>query len=189
MKKNLFFMGLMLLGMSLSVISCGDDDDPVTDNGSSNTDNGSRDHGAMTFVGTSRFYVVDKEGETTVITPEDKVELTLVGDGKKQAEIVIPDMEYDMNGNIMTVKSFTANSGVEYTMTDSYQTGDMAFEWAEGDFATTTTGADGNEKAVEGKISAKYNHSAKKFDVAVEFKYGAMPMAIHYELSGEYQKD
>lgn len=31
MKKNLFLMGLMLLGMSLGVVSCGDDDDVVVD--------------------------------------------------------------------------------------------------------------------------------------------------------------
>lgn len=185
MKKNLFLMGLMLLGMSLGVVSCGDDDDNVV----TPTEDKKQNHGAMNFVGTSTFYVVSMQDETTTNKVDDNVQLTLTGEGNKQAEIVIPDMEYNMNGNIMTVKSFTANSGVEYTMKGSYQTGDMAFEWAEGDFTTTTTGADNKEKTVSGKISAKYNHAAKQLDVVVEFKYGAMPFPIHYALSGEYQKN
>ena len=185
MKKNLFFMGLMLLGMSLGVVSCGDDDDNVV----TPTEDKKQNHGAMNFVGTSTFYVVGMQESTTTSKGGDNVQLTLTGDSKKQAEIVIPDMAYNMNGKDMIVKSFTANSGVEYTMTGSYQTGDMAFEWAEGEFSTTTTGTDGNTKEVKGTISAKYSHTAKKLDVVVEFTYGAMPMAIHYELSGDYQKN
>ena len=147
-----------------------------------------QNHGAMNFVGTSTFYVINMQESTTTHQENDCVTLTLTGEGNKQAEIVIPDMQYDMNGNIMTLKSFTANSGVEYTMTGSFQTGDMAFEWAEGGFSTTTTGADGNEKTVTGTISAKYGHSTKKLEVAVDFNYGSMPFAIHYEMSGDYLK-
>ncbi len=147
-----------------------------------------QNHGAMNFAGTSTFYVVGMESTTTTNTENDKVVLTLVGEGSKQAEIVIPDMEYNMNGNIMTVKSFTANSGVEYTMTGSFQTGDMAFEWEEGEFSTTTTGVDGNTKAVTGKIKAKYAHNAKKLEVSTTFTYGAMPFSIHYEINGDYLK-
>ena len=145
-------------------------------------------HGAMNFVGTSTFYVVGMESTTTTNVENDKVVLTLVGDGTKQAEIVIPDMEYNLGGNIMELKSFTANSGVEYTMTGSFKTGDMAFDWAEGDFTTTTTGADGQTKNISGKISAKYNHSAKQLEVSATFTYGAMPWPIHYEIVGDYQK-
>ena len=143
-------------------------------------------HGAMNFVGTSTFYVVQMQTATTTQTENDKVTLTLTGEGSKLASIVIPDMQYDMNGNIMTIKSFTANSGVEYAMTGSYMTGDMVFEWAEGDFSTTTTGADGNTKNVAGKISAKYAHNAKQLEVSLNFTYGAMPFEIHYEMTGNY---
>lgn len=184
-KKNLLFMGLVALCMSLAFVSCGDDEEN-TNAGGSNGGNGSRDHGAMTFVGTSTFYVVGQP-ETSTTTADDKVTLTLTGDGNKQAEIVIPDMHYSES---MTVKSFTVNSGVEYTMTGSYATGDMAFEWADGEFTTTTTGTDGATKTVTGTVSAKYNHNAKKLDVTVEFKYGSMPMSIHYEITdAEYQKN
>ena len=147
-----------------------------------------QNHGAMNFVGTSTFYVINMQESTTTHQENDCVTLTLTGEGNKQAEIVIPDMEYDMNGNIMTLKSFTANSGVEYTMTGSFKTGDMAFDWAEGDFTTTTTGADGQTKNISGKISAKYNHSAKQLEVSATFTYGAMPWPIHYEIVGDYQK-
>ena len=147
-----------------------------------------QNHGAMNFVGTSTFYVINMQESTTTHQENDCVTLTLTGEGNKQAEIVIPDMQYDMNGNIMTLKSFTANSGVEYTMTGSFQTGDMAFEWAEGGFSTTTTGADGNEKTVTGTISAKYGHSTKKLEVTVDFNYGSLPWPIHYEIVGDYQK-
>ena len=142
-------------------------------------------HGAMNFVGTSTFYVVGMQ-ETTTQVENDRVVLTLTGEGSKQAEIVIPDMNYNMQGNIMELKSFTANSGVEYTMTGSFKTGDMAFDWAEGDFTTTTTGADGQTKTVTGKISANYGHSSKKLKVTAEFKYGGMPFPIHYEIEGDY---
>ena len=147
-----------------------------------------QNHGAMNFVGTSTFYVVGMQESTTTQVENDKVVLTLVGDGNKQAEIVIPDMGYNHQGSEMLLKSFTANSGVEYTMTGSPMTGNMAFDWAEGDFATTTTGVDGYEKAVAGKISAKYNHSAKQLEVSATFTYGAMPWPIHYEIVGDYQK-
>ena len=143
-------------------------------------------HGAMNFVGTSTFYVVGMQETTTTQVENDRVVLTLTGEGSKQAEIVIPDMNYNMQGNIMELKSFTANSGVEYTMTGSFKTGDMAFDWAEGDFTTTTTGADSQTKTVTGKISANYGHSSKKLKVTAEFKYGAMPWPIHYEIEGDY---
>jgi hypothetical protein len=116
------------------------------------------------------------------------VVLTLTGEGSKLADIKIPDMNYNMQGNIMELKSFTANSGVEYTLTGSFATGDMAFEWAEGDFTATTTGADGYVKNISGKISAKYAHSAKKLEVSTTFNYGAMPFPIHYEIVANYVK-
>lgn len=147
-----------------------------------------QNHGSMNFVGTSTFYVVGMQ-ETTTQVENDRVVLTLTGESSKLADIKIPDMNYNMQGNIMELKSFTANSGVEYTMTGSFKTGDMAFEWAEGDFTATTTGADGQTKTVTGKISANYGHSSKKLKVTVEFKYGAMPWPIHYEIEGDYQKE
>jgi hypothetical protein len=146
-------------------------------------------HGAMNFVGTSTFYVVGMQETTTTQVENDKVVLTLTGEGSKLADIKIPDMNYNMQGNIMELKSFTANSGVEYTMTGSYMTGNMAFDWAEGDFTTTTTGADGQTKTVTGKISANYGHNSKKLKVTAEFKYGGMPFPIHYEIEGDYQKE
>lgn len=183
MKKNLFFIVLMALGVCLGFVSCGSDDDDTTPNGES------RNHGAMSFVGTSKFYVVGMQDDTSVSISGDQVELTLVGVGNKQAEIIFPDMEYNHNGTDMVVKSFTANTGVDYTMTGSYPTGDMAFDWEEGEFTATTTGVDGNPKTITGKLSARYVHSTKKFDVVAEFKYGSMPMAIHYELlDADYQK-
>lgn len=145
-------------------------------------------HGAMNFVGTSTFYVAGMQESTTTQVENDKVILTLTGTGNKQAEIVFPDMGYNHQGSEMSLKSFTANSGVDYVMTGSFMTGDMAFDWAEGEFSTTTTGADGFEKAVSGKLSAKYAHSAQKFEVTAEFTYGAMPFPIHYEFVGNYQK-
>ena len=148
-----------------------------------------QNHGAMNFVGTSTFYVVGMQETTTTQVENDKVVLTLTGEGNKQAEIVIPDMVYNMNGNLMELKSFTANSGVEYTMTGSFKTGDMAFDWAEGNFTTTTTGADGQTKNVAGKISANYGHNSKKLKVTAEFSYGAMPWPIHYEIEGDYQRE
>ncbi len=148
-----------------------------------------QNHGAMNFVGTSTFYVVGMQETTTTQVENDRVVLTLTGEGSKLADIKIPDMNYNMQGNIMELKSFTANSGVEYTMTGSYKTGDMAFDWAEGDFTTTTTGADGQTKTVAGKISANYGHSSKKLKVTAEFKYGAMPWPIHYEIEGDYDKE
>jgi len=148
-----------------------------------------QNHGAMNFVGTSTFYVVGMQETTTTQVENDRVVLTLTGEGSKQAEIVIPDMVYNMNGNLMELKSFTANSGVEYTMTGSFMTGDMAFDWAEGDFTTTTTGADNQTKTVTGKISANYGHNSKKLKVTAEFKYGAMPWPIHYEMEGDYYKE
>ncbi|MBO5586668.1 MAG: hypothetical protein J5914_03140 [Prevotella sp.] len=146
-------------------------------------------HGAMNFVGTSTFYVVGMQEATTTQVENDKVVLTLTGEGSKLADIKIPDMNYNMQGTIMELKSFTANSGVEYTMTGSFKTGDMAFDWAEGDFTTTTTGADGQTKTVAGKISANYGHNSKKLKVTAEFKYGGMPFPIHYEIEGDYQKE
>ena len=145
-----------------------------------------QNHGSMNFVGTGTFYVVGMESVTTTQSENDKVVLTLTGDGNKQAEIVIPDMNYSLNGSPMNLKSFTANSGVEYTMTGSFKTGDMAFEWAEGDFTATTTGADGNVKNISGKISAKYAHSAQKLEVSTTFNYGVMPFPIHYEIVANY---
>jgi hypothetical protein len=145
-----------------------------------------QNHGAMNFVGTSTFYVVGMQEATTTQVENDRVVLTLTGEGSKLADIKIPDMNYNMQGNIMELKSFTANSGVEYTMTGSFKTGDMAFDWAEGDFTTTTTGADGQTKTVAGKISANYGHNSKKLKVTAEFKYGAMPWPIHYEIEGDY---
>ena len=183
MKKNLFFTVLAALCMCLGFVSCGDDDNTSGQGGDS------RDHGDMTFVGTSKFYVVGMEGETSTTTYGDKVELTLVGEGKKQAEIIFPEMTYVYNGREMVVSSFKANTGVEYTMTGTPAEGNMEFDWEEGEFTATTTGADGNPKTIIGRLSAKYSHSAKKFDVVAEFKYGAMPMGIHYEmLEADYQK-
>ena len=182
MKKNLFLMGLLTLCMSFGLVSCGDDDNSSNDGGGNN-------HGVMTFVGTSTFYVVGMEADTKTTVPGDKVQMTLTGEGNKQASIVIPDMSYNYGGRDMNIKSFTANSGKEYTMTGSYQTGNMAFEWEEGEFATTTTGSDGNEKSVTGTIGAKYNHVTKQLDVVVEFKYGSMPFAINYAMIGDFQKN
>ena len=180
MKKILFTMTTLIM-MALCVASCGDDDN--------NTTNPEQPkHGDMMFQGTSVFNV-ETTGYADATQEGDKVYLTLSGAAKKQAEIVIPDLTYTMSGGgrSMTIKSFTANSGKEYTMTGSFQTGDMAFEWAEGGFSTTTIGADGNEKTVTGTISAKYDHKAKKLVVSItNFRYGNMPMTMRYDFEGEF---
>ena len=178
MKKILFTMTTLIM-MALCVASCGDDDN--------NTTNPEQPkHGDMMFQGTSVFNV-ETTGYDDATQEGDKVYLTLSGAAKKQAEIVIPDLTYTMSGggHAMTIKSFTANSGKEYTQVGTYP--NLYFEWEAGDFTTTTTGTDGNEKIVSGKISAKYYHIAKKLVVSItNFRYGNMPMTMRYDFEGVF---
>ncbi|MBO6233827.1 MAG: hypothetical protein J6N43_00155, partial [Prevotella sp.] len=50
-----------------------------------------QNHGAMNFVGTSTFYVVGMQEATTTQVENDRVVLTLTGEGSKLADIKIPD--------------------------------------------------------------------------------------------------
>lgn len=89
----------------------------------------------------------------------------------------------------MTIKSFTV-SGLTYTMTGNYQTGDMAFEWNASGLTTTTIGTDGLEKSITvSALKAKYTHTTGELSLELTFNYGTMPYALTYEIDGFYTID
>ncbi len=141
-------------------------------------------HGEMNFVGNSEFYLPDMKDMTMTKTVKDTVKVNM---GDDSQSITVPDMTYPAYK--MTIKSFTV-SGLTYTMTGSYQTGDMAFEWSADQFSTTTIGTDGLEKAVTGSaLKAKYVHSTGEFTLEFTFNYGTMPYALSYSIDGFYTID
>lgn len=141
-------------------------------------------HGAMNFIGNSEFYLPTMKEQTLTKTVKDDVQVTMNSDYQS---ITVPDMTYAAMG--MTIKSFTI-TGLSYTMTGSYSTGDMAFEWSTDYFATKTVGTDGNEKTITGSaLKAKYTHATGEFTLEITFKYGAMPMALTYNIDGFYTAD
>lgn len=141
-------------------------------------------HGAMNFIGNSEFYLPTMKEQTLTKTVKDDVQVTMNSDYQS---ITVPDMTYAAMG--MTIKSFTI-TGLSYTMTGSYPTGDMAFEWSTDYFATKTVGTDGNEKTITGSaLKAKYTHATGEFTLEITFKYGAMPMALTYNIDGFYTAD
>ncbi len=141
-------------------------------------------HGAMNFIGNSEFYLPDMKDNTLTQTVKDTVSVTM---GDNSQSITVPDMTYAAYN--MTIKSFTV-SDLSYTMTGSYATGDMAFEWNADKFTTTTTGADGSEKTITGSnLKAKYTHSTGEFTFEVTFQYGKMPNSLTYSIDGFYTTD
>ncbi len=141
-------------------------------------------HGAMNFIGNSEFYLPDMKDNTLTQTVKDTVSVTM---GDNSQSITVPDMTYAAFN--MTIKSFTV-SDLSYTMTGSYATGDMAFEWNADNFTTTTTGTDGFEKTIIGSnLKAKYTHSTGEFSLEVTFQYGAMPYLLTYSIDGFYTID
>ena len=142
-------------------------------------------HSAMNFVGSADFYIATMKNQTYTNINKDTVKVTL---GTGNASFALPKMVYQaMN---VTVAPFTL-SDLTYKMTGSFQTGDMAFTWAnDGDIKTTTTDATGTEKEVTvTSFSATYTHTTGELTLAMTFKYGSMPFAITYETKGYYTID
>lgn len=138
-------------------------------------------HSNMNFIGNAEFYLPSMQAQTQTAIVKDTVKVHM---GSDTQTITVPDMVYaSMN---MTIKSFDI-AGLTYTMTGSYQTGDMAFTWSTSDYSTTTTGTDGQEKAVKvTSMSAKYTHTTGELTLSVDFTYGSMPFPLHYEATGYY---
>ena len=128
-------------------------------------------HGGMYFVGDATFSAMGA-------SKEQKKDTLIVELGNKNAgtsdKITFPDMVFSPN---MVIKSFTVD-GLAYTMVGKYP--NMYFEWDADEFSATTTGTDGQEKQVSGKLNAKYFHTQNKFAVTAEFTYGGMPHSVSY---------
>ena len=63
----------------------------------------------------------------------------------------------------------------------------MYFEWNADSFTATTIGTDGQEKQITGSsLQARYYHTANKFTLTAVFTYGAMPMAITYNMDAAF---
>ena len=128
-----------------------------------------------TFTGHSEFYLPDMKEATLTTKVKDAVVLETNSDG---SHFTIPDMTYNFMGTDMTIKSFIINveSMENIGKTDD---GDVFITWNEDNFTTTTTGADGLEKAVTGtNFKAKLLGDKKELTVEFSFKYGTMPYAI-----------
>lgn len=132
-------------------------------------------HGSMNFVGNGYFGVPAYD-----VTQDVFKDTVIVSDNN--TAITLPPMTYTTMH--MTIPSLKFE-GLSYTMTGSYATGDMAFNWKT-DSIDTDFDVDGATKHVTGSLDVTYTHATGALKVYVNFKYGSMPANLTYEMTGYY---
>ncbi|MCM1078906.1 MAG: hypothetical protein NC344_04645 [Bacteroidales bacterium] len=145
-------------------------------------------HGALKFIGNGEFYLPMMQEQTYTQTLKDVVTVNM----SETQSFDIPSMAFDASGmgmGVMTITSFNV-PGLTYTLTGSYQEGNMEFEWNGANISTVAKDATGAEKAVTvTNFHAAYNHVQGKLNVSLSFKYGAMPFELYYAAEAYYTKD
>lgn len=140
--------------------------------------------GTLKFIGNGEFYLPAMQETTLTQTVKDAVTVNM---GSETQSFDVPSLYYAaMN---MTIYSFNI-PGLAFTMTGSYATGDMKFEWHGNDITTTSTAPDGSTKSVTiTAFSAAYDHAKGKLNMSLDFSYGSMPFPLHYAIEAYYTTD
>ncbi len=135
-----------------------------------------QNHGSMNFIGNSTF--------TASTASQDNVKDTVIVSDDNSA-ITLPEMHY--NAMSMTLPSIKFVN-LQYTMTGSYTTNDMAFTWEKEYADTTITLTDGTtqKQLKDVKLKVTYTHNTGELKVDATFQYGSMTFPIHYEQTGYY---
>lgn len=129
-------------------------------------------HGALTFAGASTMSVLNQDIENASDTV--KFEMASMSTGN----ITLPAM----NGGMAPIPSFTIKN-VAFTMGENHviTMADQAF--------TSKVTVDGKEKNITGtSISGTYNMADNSLTLKAVFKYGAMPLAMTYNIKSYYVK-
>lgn len=129
-------------------------------------------HGALTFAGVSTMSVLTQNTENASDTV--KFEMASMSTGN----ITLPAMK----GGMAPIPSFTIKN-VAFTMGENHviTMADQAF--------TSKVTVDGVEKNVTGSsISGTYNMADNSLTLKAVFKYGAMPLAMTYNIKSYYVK-
>lgn len=128
-------------------------------------------HGALTFAGASTMSVFNQDTENASDTV--KFEMASMSAGN----ITLPAMK-----GMATIPSFTIKN-VAFTMGENHviTMADQAF--------TSKVTVDGVEKNITGSsISGTYNMADNSLTLKAVFKYGAMPLAMTYNIKSYYVK-
>lgn len=128
-------------------------------------------HGALTFAGASTMSVLNQDTENASDTV--KFEMASMSAGN----ITLPAMK-----GMSTIPSFTIEN-VAFTMGENHviTMADQAF--------TSKVTVDGVEKNITGSsISGTYNMADNSLTLKAVFKYGAMPLAMTYNIKSYYVK-
>lgn len=128
-------------------------------------------HGALTFAGASTMSVLNQDTENASDTV--KFEMASMSAGN----ITLPAMK-----GMSTIPSFTIKN-VAFTMGENHviTMADQAF--------TSKVTVDGVEKNITGSsISGTYNMADNSLTLKAVFKYGAMPLAMTYNIKSYYVK-
>lgn len=128
-------------------------------------------HGALTFAGASTMSVLNQDTENASDTV--KFEMASMSAGN----ITLPAMK-----GMATIPSFTIKN-VAFTMGENHviTMADQAF--------TSKVTVDGVEKNITGSsISGTYNMADNSLTLKAVFKYGAMPLAMTYNIKSYYVK-
>lgn len=129
-------------------------------------------HGALTFAGASTMSVLNQDTENASDTV--KFEMASMSAGN----ITLPAMK----GGMAPIPSFTIKN-VAFTMGENHviTMADQAF--------TSKVTVDGVEKNITGSsISGTYNMADNSLTLKAVFKYGAMPLAMTYNIKSYYVK-
>ena len=134
-----------------------------------------QNHGNMNFIGSSTF--------TASTASQDNLKDTVVvGDGN--TSVTLPSMTYHAMGMTLPSIKFV---NLQYVMTGSYMTGDMAFTWHKEYADTTITLTDGTQKVLSNvSLTVTYEHTSGELSVDAKFSYGVMPFPLHYVMTGYY---
>ena len=137
-----------------------------------------QNHGNMNFIGNSTF-------SASTATQDNVKDTVVVGDGN--TSVTLPTMYYKaMSMTLPSIKFID----LQYTMTGSFMTGDMAFVWTKEYADTIITLADGTEKHLKNvSLMVKYTHTTGELTVDVTFTYGFMPFPLNYKQTGYYTVD
>lgn len=128
-------------------------------------------HNTMKFAGASTMSVMT----TNIDNPSDTVAFAM--NGMTSGDITLPEMK-----GMSTIPSFTIKNAT-FAMGDNH-----VVSFPEQTFSTTVN-VGGAEKQVSGtSLSGEYNMADNSLTLKVVFKYGAMPMALTYNVKAYYVK-
>lgn len=128
-------------------------------------------HDTMKFAGASTMSVMT----TNIENPSDTVAFAM--NGMTSGDITLPEMK-----GMSTIPSFTIKNAT-FAMGDNH-----VVSFPEQTFSATAS-VGGAEKQVSGtSLSGEYNMADNSLTLKVVFKYGAMPMALTYNVKAYYVK-